>query len=311
MALIELSRPKNTDARCVTQTLVICEVRALVRYATERGLDREGILIAPLNDALIALEAREHSERLSTSEGGQPSGLEGETAAQLRTRVLVLYAKLNALTLPVSGRSLLETEEHFGPTVRPLHVAALGILFIVLTNEVLELWWADLLGADTGWLPIATDARRYIFDIWTPFLWGALGSMVYILKRLNDLAEERLFDRSSSRGWITRILLGAILGGAVQYIYDPKLFSEEGFKLGASAIGFLTGVGVKVVYGAIEKTVQTLADKMNLDSVKRDDTDTASIKRYLSEQLIKTDQQQNPQVFAALSEMLTNLAEKK
>lgn len=307
-----LRREQASERECDIETVSLCEIKALIRFATERGIDQDGVVLGPLNEAVRELQSRESKTTPAAqadASTARPDGAKGPD--DIETRALILYVKLTALTLPVNGRSVLETERHFRREVWPLQAWALAFLVIALGNEVLEIWFSDLVAPDTGILVELMDIRRAVFDVCTPFLWGALGSCVYLLKRLNDMAEERLFDRAASRGWTTRIVLGAILGGAVQYIYDPKLFSEEGFKLGASAIGFLTGVGVKIVYGAIEKTVQVLAEKMNLETVKRDGTDTVPIRHYLAEQLSRVDKAKDPASFDALTALLANLPQSK
>ena len=45
----------------------------------------------------------------------------------------------------------------------------------------------------------------------------------------------------------------------------------------------MTGIGVKVFYGTLEKTVEQLSSLMNLDSIKKVNTDNDKIRRYLNE----------------------------
>ena len=60
-----------------------------------------------------------------------------------------------------------------------------------------------------------------------------------------------------------------MLGAIVVTIFDSSTFTEAGVNLEDSAIAFLAGLGVKVVYGAIERTVETLASKLNLDALRK------------------------------------------
>jgi hypothetical protein len=184
---------------------------------------------------------------------------------------------------------------------------------LAIGNEVLKAWFGDLPEPEEGWVLQLLNLRRYVLDYCTPFLWGALGSIAYLLKRLSDIAEERTFDYATAQGWATRVFLGAMLGGVVQYLYDSSVFinPEAGFKLSASALGFLTGVGVKVVYGAIEKTIETLGEKMNLNAIKSTKSDTASIRAYLNAELVKTDKDAEPEKRKVLLELLDELQEPK
>lgn len=113
--------------------------------------------------------------------------------------------------------------------------------------------------------------QRYVLNNLSPFFWGGLGACVYLMKRLTDLAGDRAFDRKQMQGWQTRILLGAILGAVIQYIYSPTKIAETGVSIDLKALAFLTGLGVKVVYGAIEKTLDVLAQKMNLSAIRADE----------------------------------------
>ena len=99
------------------------------------------------------------------------------------------------------------------------------------------------------------------------------------------------------------------MGGAVQFIYDPAalLGGASGLKMSANALGFLTGVGVKVVYGAIEKTIDTLSSKMNLNAVQTVKKDSTAIRIYLNEQLAKTDNDKEPEKRDLLLAMINNL----
>lgn len=299
----------NTPPSGITEPVVIREVTALLKYASERGVDQECSITTPLYLSIQQLQANEAVE--SAKAGPEPRP--GAKLDELRANIMCLYTKLAKLTYPVSGRTLIQTDEEFKSSIRPLKLFALLFLFLVIGNEVMKAWQGDLPEPEEGWLLQFTNFRRYVLDYCTPFLWGALGSIAYLLKRLSDIAEDRTFDYATSHGWATRIFLGAMLGGVVQFIYDSSVFinPEAGFKLSANALGFLTGVGVKVVYGAMEKTIDTLASKMNLDAIRTSKSDTASIRVYLNSELAKTDKEKEPEKRKLVLAMLDNLQEPK
>jgi hypothetical protein len=93
----------------------------------------------------------------------------------------------------------------------------------------------------------------------SPFIWGALGACLFLLKRLSDIAVRLQFDKRLYRGWWIRVLLGSILGGAVY-----ELFKMQGDVNGVSLTicAFLAGLGVRVVYGAFEKLLDMIAEKL-------------------------------------------------
>jgi len=291
----------------------LAEVSSLITYASERGLDSEGHLVVPLSNAVG--DYRALKTVLKTVDIKSLSARDAARAKVAwegcRAEILRLYAQLSKLTAPVNGRTLRETDTEFRGFVRPLHLFAALFLVVVIGNEILRVWLNDIVEPEEGWLLQVINFRRYFLDVCTPFLWGGLGACVWLLKRLNDFAEQQSFDSTVSHGWATRIFLGAVLGGAVQFIYDRNLFTTQELNLDASALGFLTGVGVKVVYGAIEKTIETLATKLNLETVRASKGDSAAIRVYLNEQIGRSDKVKEPEKRKLLLEMLDDLKETK
>jgi len=251
------------------------EMRSLLDYTIRHGLDRDCIFINSLGKRL-----------------------EEETAAKERPSIetVCLYAKLCLLTKPITGRSLRSTselEDHLASIAR----MAVVFLFIAIANESLNVAHAD---ATSG---ILFALHSYLLNPVAPFVWGALGSCVFLLKRLSDLAAAGAFDRYKLQGWKTRIVLGAILGGIMQFIYDPNSFASSGINLDANAVAFITGVGVRVVYGAIEKTIALLAEKLNLKSLSQQH-EGSPVVSWLNEQLAKTDADKEAEKRKLLMELL-------
>ena len=94
------------------------------------------------------------------------------------------------------------------------------------------------------------------------------------MKLYSDLANDKAFDADRVDGWGSRIVLGALLGGIIQYIYSPAFLTSSG--IDGLALAFLVGLSVKVVYGALEKTIEIIADKMNLHATKSSKADKKS-----------------------------------
>ena len=88
------------------------------------------------------------------------------------------------------------------------------------------------------------------------------------MKSLQDSARANVYDHHELEGWGTRILIGGILAAIVMIIFDPDTFTSESVPLTPAAIAFLTGLGVRVVYGALERIIETLADKLGLDNIR-------------------------------------------
>ena len=243
----------------------LAEINALMRYASERG--KEPAATRKLYELTQELQ-----------HAGQTSE---KREREIRAEILECYSELSKVTFPVTGRTLIDTHERFRRDVRPLKYWTLAILVLAVGNEIMKAWLADMPEPEEGLLLHVLDFRRYILEYCAPFMWGALGSFAYLLKRLSDYAEDQTYDSVTSHGWAVRVFLGAMLGGLMQFLFDPQLFSDGSIlKPTNIAIGFLTGVGVKVVYGAIEKTIEVLADKLNLNSTRLSNTQkTAGGKR--------------------------------
>ena len=255
------------------------QARALTGHASQRGIESEHIAILC----------------------GQISNL--ADSAALPCEALESYAKVSKLLAPVSGRSLVDSlnvDRH----TRPVRMIACVVLVLTAASAILDGWFGDLPEPAEGLLLYLYQAHRHGLDFIAPFLWGALGSCVFLLKKYNDFAEARVFDIDCRQGWGTRILLGAILGGVVQYLYDSSIFTRSGLNLDASALGFLSGVGVKVVYGAIEKTIAALAEAMNLDSIKAAARPENAIRKFLAEALVQEQDEVRRNVLADLLKRL-------
>jgi hypothetical protein len=267
------------------------EVRELVRYAAEHGIDKD---ILPteavesgtmrLNPAVKSYDRTILSEltQLITRWEATEVAHEQLTIKEM-SQVILLYTKLNLFTPEhITGKTLCDSLK-VDQVTQPIRLITWLIFSLIVLNVFFDGWFQDSPIPENGILYYLSLFQHYILEYISPYLWGAMGSCVYLLKIFSDLAENNLFNEDKLHGWSTRITLGALLGGVVQFIYDKSAFNSSGINLDANAIGFLTGISVKVVYGALEKTVEKLSGLMNLDSIKKVSTDNNKIRRYLNE----------------------------
>ncbi|MFC1684623.1 hypothetical protein ACFL0R_04010 [Pseudomonadota bacterium] len=260
------------------------EIRTLLDYAARHGLDQDCTIINTIG-----------------------TKLEEETAASSASpslELICLYSKLCLITKPVTGRSLRSTKA-LGRYLTNIARMAVGFLVIAVANESLNVMYQ---GVQSG--GFLFGLHRYLLGPIAPFIWGGLGSCVFLLKRLSDLAAAGAFDPYKLQGWKTRIVLGAILGGIMQFIYDPQSFSGGGLNLDANAVAFITGVGVRVVYGAIEKTVAVLAEKLNLESLYQQQ-EGSPVVAWLNTQLATTDTEKEPEKRKLILAMIDELNQPK
>lgn len=236
----------------ISEALVVDEVNALIRYASEQGLDSEKVILKPLNVALGAYE---------NAAPGSRAALAGD--------VLGLYASLTALTKPVNGRTLLDTSQA-NRTLGWLAFVSLLFLAAGLAISMLGDWLANQPEPEEGFRLTLFLVHQHVLNILEPLVWGSLGACVYLLKSLYDFAQDRQYDKERLHGWWLRVVLGGVLALVVVRIFDLKaLGTIEGAELDSVAVAFLVGLGIKVVYGAFERLVGLLADKMDLGAIRR------------------------------------------
>jgi hypothetical protein len=244
------------------------EVTALIKFVTERGLDKESKITGPLSQAV--------------------ADLQGATDPKVRTdrtkQVIKLYGGLSAVTYPtmgVNGKTVLDSDDIrncrkiriLGIRFKPRAVKSLAWLigsfaFAVLTEGMRVYYSAEGSsgGTSTGWVQAILD-NRTVFDLYQlvliyllPFFWGAVGASIYLLKNASDLVAQRAYDAQSAQGTAARVILGGVFGAVIVHLFfDSIPETASTFALGPSAAAFLSGLGIRAVYGAFEKVVDTLA----------------------------------------------------
>lgn len=183
------------------------------------------------------------------------------------------YTQLTRITSPVTGKTILHSRR-YRKSVKYIKFTAIFFLFVSLSNEMVGMYIGDTSLPDEGMWSHFFNFHLYVLTPLSPIFWGGLGSCIFLLKRFSDIASDRTFDSDFIGGWQTRVLLGAILGGVIQYIYDPGFVVESG--MDENALAFLVGLSVKVFYGALEKLIDAVADKLNLNAIRRNKTEKSN-----------------------------------
>jgi hypothetical protein len=260
------------------------EVAALLKFATEKGIEDETLVPALFNQLRMWQGARE---------AGDAADQESAT-----TEMLASYTKLTKQLNGVNGRNILQGRNLMKETLGFMFVTF--VFFIVcVTTLALQAWVSNEPRQDDVLL---NDAILHYIQFFTPFFWGALGACVYILKRITDEAADNRFDHDKFQGWATRATLGGVLGGIITYIIDPSAFGD--LTLNIAAIAFLTGLGTKVVYGALQRLIQILGDKMNLQVLREQKSKTDRVTEFIAKQLADTDPDTEADKYKILTELL-------
>lgn len=230
----------------------IAEMKSLVRFAADRGLDTNAGVVHTLGVALRKLTTQAEWDNLNLVDAL-------EIAAQYTSLQKVTYE-----TLEVSGRTVRDSATH-GTTV----LSMTGIYFICFFL-----------------LAVAPDlAVRYVSntDLWAglldffkqlaPFFWGGVGATVFLMKSISEIASQSRFDSRRLHGVGPRVFLGAAIAYIVvevfhKFVINTPSSAQIGFNLTDTGIAFLSGLGVKAIYGAFEGLVEGISNRINIGKGK-------------------------------------------
>jgi len=243
------NRDRDASGMSLAVTVCPCEVRALLHFVAARGLEPGSAISGKLNNDLNAFQR--------AMEAGDKAA-----AHKLETAVMKGYSALTGLTYQgqhkVNGWTILSTEHVVGHIWITIFW---GILFFFLAagTQILSNWYAEAAP------PSAVDDWLYLFHQLVlvylfPFFWGGVGACIYLAKTLGDKAAQSTFDSRKLRGQGTRIFLGAIMGAVVVHLFyeNVRELSDQFAGIGPAGVAFLTGMGVKAIYGALEKVIEGL-----------------------------------------------------
>lgn len=302
-----IGRETSIDSR-----IDLKEVMALIRYAAENGIDTPGPDAQKPSETTITLlnDAVNRYRILSA----QPSDKENEQQlADVTSTILYHYTRLVQSTKvnghQVNGRTLIDTQ-NASRSLFLLFFTTIALAILAVVNEMLVSWTSDQafhsIAAD-GTPSLAYFLKEHIFHELTPFIWGALGGCIYLSMNLYDIASNRAFDRSRFHGWVLRVLLASIIGAVTFYIISPDHLTSDGVPIETKTLAFLAGLGVKVVYGAFEKLIDTIVEKFNLDALRRAPSDKAKVREYFALQLSDPKVANDPQKREAIVNMMKEL----
>ena len=266
------------------------EVAALLKYASERGIDTADHLLRRLYRALNEYNENPRAEITVVVDGVQQPMPYAEVILNEYTRLAKLTGGVNGCNL-LHGRHLVRETHPFMLLTLVLFVVSIGAL-------AYSAWIADHAAADDSFLPAGV---AHAVQYFAPFAWGALGSCVYILKRISDEAAANRFDPDRFQGWQIRAVLGAVLGATITYMIDPRAFGSV--TLGATAVAFSAGLATKILYGGIERTIELLAEKLNLGGAAREKSKSSAFREYVAQEISSTDPAMEPEKYRILAQL--------
>lgn len=245
------NKHNNPVKESLSPIIPITQVRSLIAYVLEHSLS-DSQTINDLESAVHDLKSAEDED------------------ARLAARMKINngYSALTKTTYPVTGFTLEDTKYIWSYSWKIILLAVFFFSFAI-ASDVSALYFGDVAVPDeAGWESRIYFINSYLLPLITPLFWGGLGACVYLLKKMSDHAQDLTFDSRLLRGEYLRISIGALLGSIIHHIYDPTVFVISTEDINGNILAFLTGVGVKVVYGGLEKTIDSLGKAMNLDSLR-------------------------------------------
>jgi hypothetical protein len=130
------------------------------------------------------------------------------------------------------------------------------------------------------WIAIALVSLMFYFRAFggqntihymEPFLFGAIGSLIYLYKALNECHTNRTFEPSKMTTDRLRLFMGALSGGLIVNLFDPGVISgvteaaqtasgaaPKNATFSAAALGFLAGYSVDFFYGTLDRLIKNL-----------------------------------------------------
>jgi hypothetical protein len=129
-------------------------------------------------------------------------------------------------------------------------------------------WYLSIIAVD-GDTNLHLWSRTFV-ELLTPWLYGALGSCVYLLRSAHTYIYLRTFDVRRKPEYTNRMLLGAMSGGAI-ILFVNQIVGEEGtvIQLSSAALGFLAGYSTDFLFSTIERIITALLPKVGIDTVQK------------------------------------------
>ncbi|MBW3567579.1 MAG: hypothetical protein KY410_06420 [Proteobacteria bacterium] len=171
---------------------------------------------------------------------------------------------------PETLRATAGFEGHVSNTVRYLRVLWLLTFALVVTRLAIAvmrnsfgMFEVDV--ADPDSLRLELYALM-ITDNFEPFLYGLLGSCVYLMRITGHHLRERTFDPRRIAEHMNRLFLGGVSGGVIVLVID----NPGDIKLSAAALGFLAGYSIEFLFRTVDRLIEAILPKAGMETIARE-----------------------------------------
>lgn len=275
------------------------EVKPADVYAYDPATDTDGKQTALMADYLQILEQRFPDISARTLEATEPSlDEEGKTP------------RWRWLRRTEVGRYLVNIWIWIGLTI-------VAIFAVNLAEPLTES------GQIATTLDVWQRAARYL----EPFLYGALGAFLFLLRVSEQKLKERSFDPQRAPEHVNRVILGTISGGAIILLVEGAITGAPSggtqanppandagtlgdlgtyIKVSTAALGFLAGYSVDFLFQTIDRVIKALLPKVE------DETDQKKALQKKTDALISRyqglkDEAKTPEQKAAYQDLIDQL----
>jgi hypothetical protein len=197
-----------------------------------------------------------------------PENLSIEELCNAEAELEKYYAMLSQWLSPVSILTLRTTSEQY-----PIYLPWWQSIFLGTASEgrifFRKLLWIGLLllvliflrqstqitSFDPIWQKLLTDLLKFL----DPFLYGALGALVFIYKDLNRRYIDRtLHPKKLTTNWL-RLFMGCLAGGLIVNLLTPFLANMmQSANISSAVVGFLAGYSVDFFYKTLDLSIRAI-----------------------------------------------------
>ncbi len=243
-----------------TSTSLLKNTRCLARYQELEELLEFAAENGKLDPPELAIKVKKFKKVLFYT---PPDALTPEMICETEAELEKLYATFTELLSPVTALTLRTTSEKYVVHRSSLWKAIFLGSSSVGRNFFRQLFWVAMLLIGLICLRKLTmggeeDSLAFV----DPFLYGALGALVYLYKNLTDFYTRRiLHPRKLATNWL-RLFMGALTGALVVNLFGASLENAiPGTNISPVALGFLAGYSVEFFYQALDKFINTITPK--------------------------------------------------
>ncbi len=196
--------------------------------------------------------------------------LNDDDIAYLQDCYLILSRQLaptTAISLRATESKLTGTRKDYMNTDAGRHVrnmwfasfAALAAIVLMNLYQYMFEFNAALWAVENaGMFEYAT----YLYTLDTtlmPFLYGAFGASVFMLRQAETQLRERTFDPRRLPEFRNRLVLGTLSGGVIVLLYSSGGIAETDIKITEAALGFIGGYSIDLLFTLLDRIVDSFS----------------------------------------------------